>query len=64
MYRCLRCGNTFYDEEVDVICEDHGYDTEYVHIPYYEYENHCPYCGDDWLEEIYEIEEPDEEMED
>ena len=55
MYRCENCGETF--EEPKIVCEDHGYDTEICHIPYYEYVDHCPICDSTDIEEYEEEEE-------
>ena len=55
MWRCENCGETF--EEPKIIREDHGYDTEYTHIPYYEYVDYCPICDSTDIEEYEEEEE-------
>lgn len=59
MYRCSDCLEVF--EKPDTICTDCGYDTEYVHIPYYCYDDLCPYCGSDDIEEFDEYEEEEED---
>ena len=52
MWKCESCGAEF-DEPV-TRREDHGYDTEIGHIPYWEYEDLCPECGDDDIKEVDE----------
>ena len=55
MWRCENCGETF--DEPKIVCEDHGYDTEICHIPYYEYVDHCPICDSTDIDEYEEEEE-------
>ena len=57
MYKCNDCERTFEDDEIETVREDNGYDTEYTHIPYYEYVDRCPYCHSTDIEYFEEEEE-------